>query len=262
MRVSPLPPIRFYLFNPVVPNSEPSPDDNGVGGLFCATRWSMVLAAGGADSPEARRALEDLFRAYWYPLYAHVRGRGFDAEDARDLTQGFIASLLERESLASVSPERGRFRTFLLTALKFFLADDHAHRRAAKRGGGVSPVALDSLDPEGRYRLEPASNESPDRLFDRRWAAALMERVLGQLRNELEADGKSAQFHLLRPFLAGDAGAGEYERIAAAEGVPANTIAQQVRRLRQRLRKLAIEEASHTVTAPGEAESELRALFT
>src|SRR5204862_7058400 len=114
----------FNLFvHRTVANSEPNPDEIGAGRHFCATRWSMVLAAGGADSPESRRALEDLFRAYWYPLYAHVRGRGFNAEDARDLTQGFITSLLERESLAAVTPDRGKFRTFLLTALKFFLAD-------------------------------------------------------------------------------------------------------------------------------------------
>lgn len=230
-------------------------------GIFAATRWSMVLAAGGEDSPEARRALEQLFGAYWYPLYAHVRGRGYEPEDARDLTQSFIASLLARESLARVSPEKGRFRTFLLGSLKYFLADQLAHRHAAKRGHGVAPIALDALDPETRYALEPASDESPDRLFDRRWAAALMERVLARLRDEFLESGKAEQFEALQPFLLGDAEPGAYEAPARQLGIPANTLAQQIRRLRLRCRKLAIEEASQTVGSPAEAEAELRALF-
>jgi DNA-directed RNA polymerase specialized sigma24 family protein len=219
------------------------------------------MAAGGHDSPEARRALEELFGAYWYPLYAHVRGRGYEAEDARDLTQSFIASLLARESLASVSPEKGRFRTFLLGALKYFLADQLAHRHAAKRGNGVAPMALDALEPEARYALEPASDESPDRLFDRRWAAALMERVLQRLRDEFVEAGKAAHFDVLQPFLAGEPEPGAYEASAQALDLSANTVAQQVRRLRLRCRKLAIEEASQTVGTLSEAEAELRALF-
>jgi RNA polymerase sigma-70 factor (ECF subfamily) len=231
-------------------------------GLFSATRWSLVLTAGEAGSPEAQRALEELCQAYWYPLYAHIRSRGYSPEDAEDFTQGFIASLLARASLAHVSPEKGRFRTYLLNALKYFLADQHAHDTAARRGGGRRPLALDALRPEARYALEPATQESPERLFDRRWAAALMERAFARLRVALAAEGKEMQFETLRHFLAGDPDAGEYAAAAEKLGVPPNTIAQQVRRLRQRCRKLAIDEASETVGTPAEAEAELRALFS
>jgi RNA polymerase sigma-70 factor (ECF subfamily) len=145
-------------------SNQPSP-------LFATTRWSVVLAAGDSTAPESELALEELCRAYWYPLYAHIRGRGFSPDDAKDLTQDFIASLLRRESLSGVAPERGRFRSYLLAALKYFLADEHASHTAAKRGGGIAPISLEALSPEARYALEPASAESPDVLFDRRWAA-------------------------------------------------------------------------------------------
>jgi RNA polymerase sigma-70 factor (ECF subfamily) len=230
-------------------------------GLFSATRWSLVLTAGRGPSPEAQKAMEELCHAYWYPLYAHIRGRGQGAEDAQDLTQGFIASLIARTSLSRVSPENGRFRTYLLNALKYFLADQHARENALRRGGGVRPLALDALTPEARYAMEPATEESPERLFDRRWAAALMERVFARLGAEMEAEGKAGQFEILHHFLGGEPDPGEYATAAGQLGSSPNAVAQQVRRLRQRCRKLAIEEACETVGTPAEAEAELRALF-
>ena len=221
----------------------------------------MVLAAGNADSPEGRAALEMLCRLYWYPLYAHIRGRGFSPEDAQDLTQEFMASLLRRRSLSDLAPERGRFRSYLLTAVKYFLADHHDKVTAARRGGGVPPISLDAMDAEARYASEPRHGETPDRAFDRRWAAVLMESVFDRLTAQAEAEGKAAMLAVLKPFLAGEPEAGEYERAGATLGQTANAVAQQVRRLRQRCRRLLIEAAAETLAVPAEAEQELRALF-
>jgi RNA polymerase sigma-70 factor (ECF subfamily) len=229
--------------------------------LFAATRWSLVLAARDEESPEGRAALEELCRTYWYPLYAHIRSRGFRPEDAQDLTQDLMASLLRRRSFDGVSPDRGRFRSYLLAAAKYFLSDHQSHRTAVRRGGGAAPVALDGLDAEARYALEPSSADSPDRLFDRRWSMVMMERVFARLGREMEAEGKSEGWGLLQPFLAGEPAAGVYEEVAGRLGTTTNALAQQVRRLRLRCRQALIEEAAQTLAVPGEAEAELRALF-
>ena len=238
---------------------EPPPDPGSP--LFAATRWSVVLAARDEATPEGRAALEELCRSYWYPLYAHMRSRGFSAEDAQDLTQEFMASLLRRGSFDRVRPERGRFRSYLLAAAKYFLSDQHTHRTAIRRGGGQAPIALDGLDAEARYALEPASEESPDRLFDRRWAMVMMERVLAKMGEELSAEGKADVWMTLKPFLGSEPGPGGYEEAAASLELNANAVAQQVRRLRLRCRRALIDEAAQTLAVPEEAESELRALF-
>ena len=229
---------------------------------FAATHWSQVLNAGGGDSPQARDALEGLCAAYWFPLYAHVRRRGHKPEDACDLTQEFFASLLRRNSLARVGPEKGRFRTFLLTSLNYFLADQADHRNAARRGGGRPPVELDALAAEERYAVEPATNDTPDKAFDRHWAAALMLRAVDRLRREHDSAGKAEQFGRLGVFLGRDPEPGEYDALAAPLGVTANAIAAAVHRLRVRLRELALAEAAETLGNPAEAEAELRALLT
>lgn len=235
-------------------DSKPTP-------LFAATRWSMVLAAGDREAPERDAALNALCTAYWYPLYAYIRSRGMAPEDAKDLTQDFIASLLRRGSLSNLSPERGRFRSYLLAALKKFLADEHSRAAAAKRGGGEVPISLDAMSPEARYALEPATTTGPDALFDRRWACALADQALERLRDEMRTEGNAGQFDALKPFLASDAAAGDYDALAGSLGISPNTLAQQVRRMRQRFRKLLLAEAAQTVATPGEAEAELRALF-
>jgi DNA-directed RNA polymerase specialized sigma24 family protein len=168
---------------------------------FAATHWSLVLNAGGGDSPQANAALERFCAVYWFPLYAHIRRRGHKPEDACDLTQGSFASLFRRNSLSRVGPEKGRFRTFLLTSLYDFLADQADHRNAARRGSGSSPIELDALQTEDRYALELASGETPDEAFDRRWVCALMERALVRLEHEQTAADKSDHFTRLKPFL-------------------------------------------------------------
>lgn len=228
---------------------------------FAATRWSLVLNAACGDSPEARAALERLCSAYWFPLYANIRRRGYKPEDACDLTQAFFASLLRRHSLARVGPEKGRFRSFLLTSLGYFLVDQEKHRCAARRGGGQPLIELDALQAEERYALEPATEESPDKAFDRRWVAALMHRAFARLEQEHADAGKGEQFARLRAFLDREPEAGEYEAVATPLDVTPNAIACAVRRLRLRLRELALAEAADTVASPADAEAELKALL-
>ncbi len=225
------------------------------------THWSVVLQAGGGDSPTARAALEQLCGTYWYPLYAHVRRRGHGPHDAPDLTQEFFAVLLRRNSLASVGPDKGRFRTFLLTSLDYFLRDQSDRNHAAKRGGGVATIPLDALAAEQRFALEPTTDESPDKAFDRRWAAALLEQAFARLAAEQAEAGKAQVFARLKPMLAREIAPGEYNTIATDLGVTPNTLAKTVQRLRLRARELLIEEASQTVAAPADAERELRELF-
>ena len=153
----------------------------GHAAAFATTHWSAVLLAGQGDCPRAAAALEQLCRAYWYPLYAHIRRRGHPPEEARDLTQEFFASLFRHESLAAARRDKGRFRSFLLGALDHFLADQADRARAAKRNFGQAPIELDALDAETRFALEPATEETPDRAFDRRWAATVIERALARL---------------------------------------------------------------------------------
>lgn len=244
-----------------VPPSSPvaAPAD---GGVFCATQWSMVLRAGSPGEPGATLALERLCQAYWYPVYACVRSRGYQPEDAKDLTQGFFASLLRRESLESVSPDKGRFRTFMMRSLQYHLSDAHARESAARRGGGRALVEFDALEPEQRYALEPQSpGDSPDEAFDRRWSAVLMSRVFARLEQEQNAAGKSGAFTVLRDFIGGAPDAGAYRTAEDKLGVARGTVAVMVQRLRQRCRELVMDEILQTVGSRAEAEEELRALF-
>lgn len=234
---------------------------NARAGIFATTHWSVVLHTGGADSPTTREALEALCRAYWYPLYAHARRRGASPDDAADLTQEFFAVLLRRNSLAHVGPEKGRFRTFLLTAMDYFLCDQSARDHAFKRGGGRRLIELDALSAEQRFALEPATDETPDKAFDRRWAAALLEQAFTRLATEQAKAGKKELFVRLKPYLAREIKPGEYDALAGELGLAANTIAKTVQRLRARARELLIEEAAQTIAAAGDVEKELRELF-
>lgn len=244
------------------PRPIPAPA-GGDAGAFCATQWTMVLQAGNPGAPGATLALERLCQAYWYPVYACVRSRGHQPEDAKDLTQSFFASLLRRESLESVSPDKGRFRTFLMRALQYHLSDARTRESAARRGGGRAVVEFDALDPEQRYALEPAApGDSPDAAFDRRWSAVLMARAFARLEAEQLAAGKAASFALLREFIGGAPDAGAYRAAEETLGVSKGTIAVQVQRLRQRCRELVMDEIMQTVGSRAEAEDELRALFT
>ncbi len=230
-------------------------------GAFATTHWSMVLRAGDEASPEAARALEILCQRYWYALYVYVRRCGRQAEDARDLTQSFFLHFLRRNDLSKASPQRGRFRSFLIQSMKNHLANDHDGRTALKRGGGVLPIELDALDAEKRYGLELVDNLSADRLFDRRWALTLLDHVMGNLRDECQREGKSRQFALLKGSLTGEGCELRYDVLGRELGLSENGVKSAVRRLRLRYRDLLKSEIANTVANPGEVKSELQELM-
>jgi len=228
---------------------------------FTATHWSVVLAASGGDSARARAALEVLCRAYWYPLYAFVRRTGQSPHDAEDSVQSFFALCLEKNYLAAAEEAKGRFRSFLLLALKRFLAKERDKSRARKRGGGQKPIALDGLTAEERYALEPAELMSADKLFERRWALTLLEQVLCRLREEQAAAGQLAAFEQLKEFLLAGGRGTPYAELAGQLGIGEGAVKVAVHRLRQRYRELLQEEIANTVASPEEAEEERRYLM-
>ena len=228
--------------------------------VFATTHWSVVLAAADHESPQAKAALERLCRAYWYPLYAYLRRRGNGHEDAQDLTQGFLLQLLERKSFARVSPDRGRFRSFLLASLNYYLADQRDRATAGKRGGGQPNVSFDASAAAERYQLEPADDDSPDRVFERRWALTLLDQVLKRLEEEFQQAGKSNLFQGLQRFLVAGRGEANYPEAATALGMSVEAVKKASQRMRQRYYELFREEIAQTVAHPGEIEEELRYL--
>ncbi len=220
-----------------------------------------MLAAGLRGAPAADRALDELCRAYWYPLYAYVRHRGYSKADAEDLVQGFFARFLKRNYLAGLTSERGRFRSFMLAALKHFLANEWDRAQRQKRGGGVAPLALDWQGADSRYRIEPADPLSPDKLYDRAWATALLELVIGRLRAELAAGGRADFFDAVKEFLAVGKAAIPYADAAARTGLSEGAVRVAVHRLRKRYRELLRKEIAQTLADPAQVEDELRSLF-
>lgn len=241
---------------PVEP--EPSPPPSPV---FVTTRWSVVVSAQGNDSPEAARALEHLCQAYWYPLYAHVRRLGHGPADAEDLTQAFFAKLLEKGWLAVADRDRGRFRSFLLGSLKHFLANEWDRARALKRGGRVQIISLDAPVGEDRLRQEPATANTLEREFDRRWALALLDTVLGRLEREYAEQGKAALFQQLKGTLGGDRAASAHAQLARSLAMSEGAVRVAAHRLRRRYRELLRLEIAPTVATADEVEDELRQLF-
>jgi len=228
---------------------------------FTATHWSVVLAARDGNSTRARAALEVLCRTYWYPLYAFLRRMGQSPHDAEDSVQSFFALCLEKNYLAAAEEAKGRFRSFLLLALKRFLAKERDKSGADKRGGGQKPIALDGLTAEERYALEPAEMMSADKLFERRWALTLLERVLSRLQDEQAAAGQGEGFEQLKEFLLTVGRGTPYAELAVRLGTSEGAIKVAVHRLRQRYRELLLEEIANTVTSPEEAEEERRYLL-
>ena len=231
-----------------------------VPGLFTTTHWSVVLAAKQGDAPDARTALEKLCRTYWYPLYAYVRREGYNAPDAQDLTQEFFARLLEKDYLAQVEREKGKFRSFLLAALRHFLSDQRDRARAAKRGGGADVLSLDAQEAEERYRLEPVDRMDAEKIFERRWAMTLLEQALTRLRDESIIAGKAELFERLRDFVAGESDISCSEA-AVQLGLTESAVKSILHRLRQRYRALVREEIAHTVADPAEIDEEIRHLI-
>ncbi len=230
-------------------------------GRFLTTRWSVVLAAGGCGSEDARAALEHLASSYWFPLYAYVRRRGFGEHEARDLTQGFFALLLERDDLASASPDKGRFRAYLLTALKHYLANERERARAAKRGGERPPLSLDAASADTGWALEPRDDETPERAYERAWATAVLERALERLREDYERRGDAALFEALRPILAPGSDGKPYAVIAAELGTTEGALKVAVHRLRRRFGASLRAEIADTVADPAAVDDEVHHLF-
>ncbi len=228
---------------------------------FLTTHWSVVLSAAGPNSPRAAEALEKLCRTYWYPLYACIRRQGFGPSDAEDLTQSFFARLLQERFVASADPEKGRFRSFLLTRLKHFLGDEWDRLKAQKRGGGKRVIPLESGTAETRYQLEPADPCSPDKLFEYRWAVTLLERVFDRLRQEYEKDNQAPLFEEIKGALVQARAAVPYAEASTRLGFSEGALRVAVHRLRQRYRKLLRAEIAETVSGPEEVEEELRYLL-
>jgi RNA polymerase sigma factor (sigma-70 family) len=228
---------------------------------FPATRWTVVLAAGGTPSPESAVALERLCQSYWYPLYVYVRRRGHSPSDAEDLTQEFFARLLEHNWIAHADRHKGRFRSFLLMAIKRFLAKEWEKVKTIKRGGQVRLVPLQLDTAEIRYTREPADTCTPEQMYEKQWALALLETALSRVRKDFAHEGKSALFQTLEPCLIGSRERQPYAALAAELGMTEGAVKMAVCRLRERYRACLKEEIGHTVASPAEVDEELRHLF-
>jgi RNA polymerase sigma factor (sigma-70 family) len=226
---------------------------------FVTTRWSLVLAAGRDAAPETRKALSELCSLYWSPLHAFVRRQGLPAEEAKDLTQGFFARLLEKNDLSVATPGRGRFRSWLLASVKHYLANEWDRERAKKRGGDWVRLELD--DAEDCFGQEPDPGLTPERAFERRWAERLLMSVLVALGKEYKRGGKERRFDKLKTTLVGEGG-DSYARIAAELDMKEGAVKTEVFRLRQRYRELLLQELSHTVEKPEDIADELRFLIS
>src|SRR6266545_6648204 len=229
--------------------------------LFPHTRWSVVLAARDDKNDGSAQALETLCQSYWYPLYAFVRRQGRSPHDAQDLTQGFFARLLEKNYLDDVRRERGKFRSFLLASMKHFLANEWDRARAQKRGGAHPHVPIDTQSAETRYGLEPAHDQTPEKLFERRWALTLLDNVLTRLREEFVASGKAEQFDQLKVALTADKRAVPYAELGARLGMSQGAVKVAVHRLRAHYRQVLRAEIANTVSSPADVEEEIRHLF-
>jgi len=228
---------------------------------FGTTSWSNLARAQGENEAQSRAALETLCQSYWYPLYVYVRRRGYKAEDAEDLTQAFFFQVLEKNYLGAVDRRKGKFRSFLLAALNHFLSNERDYRQAAKRGGGSKLISLDEQAAEDRYQLEPATDVSPETLFEQRWARTVVDQARHALEQEYREAGKSELFHALQPFLSEVAGSGDYSEVARALSMSPSAIAVAVHRMRQRFGDVIRGEISRTVARPSDIEPELRHLF-
>lgn len=230
-------------------------------GHFRTTHWSLVLAAGQLTAPGATEALEKLCTAYWYPLYAWLRCHGHNLHDAQDLTQAFLVHLLDKDRLQKPTPDRGRFRSFLLTSLKNFLANEWDKTQALKRGAKFTFISVDEEMGEGRFRVEPSHNAAPDKAFEQTWAMTLLESVLGQLKKEYARADKSELYEALQGYLSGDKGTVPYAEMAAQLNLTEAALKMSVLRLRRRFGELLRAKIAHTVTRPEEIDEEIRALF-
>jgi RNA polymerase sigma factor (sigma-70 family) len=227
---------------------------------FATTHWSIVVEAQG-ESSAAQEALEKLCHIYWRPIYSFVQRQGMAPEEAEDVTQAFFVDLLEHKSLTAVRKEKGRFRSYLLGALKYFLADERRRAMAIKRGKGQRLIPLEELSADERLDMEPADPITAEQIYERRWASTVLERVLDLLKNEYVAAGNPALFESLKQLLPDEPGSPSQADIAGQLGMTANAVRQAFHRFRQRYQLLLREEIAHTVATPGDIEDELRHLI-
>ena len=228
---------------------------------FPTTHWSVVLAGADSANPDSRRALEALCRQYWYPLYAHARLLGHDADSAQDLVQGFFAYLLEKHALKVADPERGRFRAFLKGTFAHFVANERRMADAQKRGGGKTDLAFDLETAESRYRVEPVDEATPEQLFERLWARALLSRSLERLETEMVAEGTGERFRRLEPFLTGNPVGTAYREVGAELEMSEGAVKGAVHRMRRRFGQILRDEVAQTVSDPAHVDDELRHVF-
>jgi RNA polymerase sigma factor (sigma-70 family) len=238
-----------------------SQSDEGRGDIFATTHWTVVLAAGKSSTPQSAHALEELCRAYWFPLYVYVRRRGYAKADAEDLTQAFFARLLEKNDFANVSSERGRFRAFLLASLKHFLANEWDRSQRQKRGGGSVHLSLDWQTADTKFQVAATSPPSPEQAFDREWAMTLLAKVIGKLQAENETNGRGKQFAQLKMFLTTGQGESSYHDAANNLEMDQSAVRVAVHRLRQRYRQLLRDEICQTLYNPADLDEEMRSLF-
>jgi RNA polymerase sigma factor (sigma-70 family) len=238
-----------------------APSTGTPGDIFVTTRWTVVLAAGRKADPQAKMALEELCRIYWFPLYAYVRRHGRSKEEAEDLTQEFFARFLTRNFLKGLSAERGRFRAFLLASLKHFLANEWDKAQCQKRGGNITHLSLDWQTADTQFKVAATAEPSPDKAFDREWALALLARVIERLHAECAADGRAKPFEQLKTFLTVDRDELSYADAARALGMDEVAARVAVHRLRKRYRQLLRDEITQTLSDPAMVEEEMRALF-
>lgn len=231
-------------------------------GQFPSTHWSRVVAAGGPGGPKARESLTALCSAYWYPLYAYIRRRGYPVEQAQDLTQDFFARILEKGLFAEADPGRGRFRSFLRTVCAHYLSNHRARERTVKRGGGQPALSIDARDAEGRYSREVAHEMTADRIFERSWALTLLDRVFSQLHHEYEDAGRSETFQVLQVFLTDGPRAVSYASIADQLGMTEGAARVAVHRLRRRYGDILRREIAATLDDPSQIDDEIQGLFT
>jgi len=244
-----------------LPNSNSSPAYSGEGAAFATTHWSLVLHAGQGDDLAAREALESLCRAYWPAIYAYIRRTGQSADAAQDLTQEFFARLLEKGLIGRADQHKGRFRTFLLTVLKRFLADEHDRSQTLKRGGGEVLLSLEELASEEQRPFEPSSGQSPEQEFDRRWALSTLDNTLRHLRAEAERAGHGALFEALQGFLGGGEPEGTLAETGARLGLGESAVKMRLSRWRIRYRELLRQEVAQTVPRVADLDEEMSHLF-
>lgn len=228
---------------------------------FATTRWSVVNSASHNSSPDAQVALEALCQAYWFPLYAYVRKRVVNIEEANDLTQAFFERLLEKNYLAEANPDRGLFRSFLITAFKHFLSKEWEKARAKKRGGGRVELSLDFDEGDSRISHEPSSDLTPDQIYEQQWAITLLGRVMNRLQSEYDDAGKQEQFDQLKDFIIGQYSEKTYSDVAETLSTTEAAMKMTAHRMRRRYRELLRDEIADVVATPEDVDDEIRNLF-